>query len=93
MPQLVGAGLAALLAYGTVGNGNGRFAAAALATPIGAIAAQQVSQATSRRPGLEIIASTDSGRRVVVVQDADETFANGERAFLIWTPGGTRISR
>lgn len=93
VPQLVGAGLAALLAYSAIGNGNGRFAAAALATPVGVIAAQQVAQATSRRQGLEIIARTDSGRQVVVTQEAEQAFVNGERAYLMWSPAGYRISR
>lgn len=92
VPQMVGAGLAALLAYGAVGGGNGRFAAAALATPIGAIGAQQVAEITSRRQGFEIIARTDAGRQVVVTQDADQTFMNGQRAYLVWGAAGYRIT-
>jgi outer membrane lipoprotein SlyB len=92
VPQLVGAGLAALLAYGTVGGGNGRFAAAALASPIGAIGAQQVAQVTSRRQGVEIIARTDSGRQIVVTQDRDQHFFDGQRAYLIWSAAGYRIT-
>jgi len=93
LPQLVGGGLAALLAYSAIGNGNGRFAAAALATPIGLIGAQQVAEVTSRRQGLEIIVRTDSGRQIVVTQEAEQTFVSGERAYLIWSPAGYRISR
>lgn len=93
VPAMVGAGIAALLAYGSIGNGKGRYAAAALATPIGAIGTQQVSQWMSRRGGVEIIVRTDTGRNVVVTQDADQAFTAGDRVYLVSSSRGYRVTR
>lgn len=93
VPAAVGAGFAALVSYGVVGKGNGRYVAGAVAAPLGALAAQQVSQVISRRQGVEIIVQKANGQLVGVVQDADQMFSSGERVFLVNGPRGYRVTR
>ncbi|MNT88494.1 hypothetical protein D3C72_2290630 [compost metagenome] len=76
-----------------IGDGNGRYLAGALSGTVSAVIAQTAANQLSRRDGVEVIVRTDSGRQVVVTQDADQQFISGERLFLVSGAGGYRLTR
>ncbi|MCK4120417.1 hypothetical protein HFK91_24845 [Ralstonia pseudosolanacearum] len=93
VPGLVGAGVSAFLGGRTIGNGNGRYVAAAVAGAVGGVAAQQAAQVLNKHPGLEVIVRTDSGRTVVIAQDAAQQFVAGERLYMLASAAGHRLTR
>ncbi|HVI89404.1 MAG TPA: hypothetical protein VM659_13955 [Dongiaceae bacterium] len=93
MPGAIGAVVGALLGGSSIGSGNGRYIAGALSGTVSAVVAQVASDRLSRRDGVEVIVRTDSGRQLVVTQDADQHFVSGERLFLVSASNGYRLTR
>ena len=78
----------------TVGGGHGRD----VATIVGALAGAAIGAAIEReagtKNGLEIVVNLDSGRTIVVVQEADVPMYPGDRVRILTAPDGTtRISK
>ena len=76
-----------------VGGGSGKRIATAAGALGGAAAGAAGEEALTRKAGLEIQVKMDSGNTVVVVQEADEVFAPGERVRVITTADGTKRVR
>ncbi|MFC0403177.1 glycine zipper 2TM domain-containing protein [Paraburkholderia rhizosphaerae] len=92
LTSLVSAGVGAFLGSRVVGNGNGRYIAAAVGGAGSAFVAQQVSSALSRHAGLEIVVHTDTGRTLVVAQPDDQPFVPGDHVLLVSTSSGMRVT-
>ncbi|SOY77553.1 Outer membrane lipoprotein SlyB [Cupriavidus taiwanensis] len=93
VPGVLGAVVGAVLGARVIGNGNGRYLAGALSGTVSAVIAQTAANHLSRRSGVEVIVRTDSGRQIVVTQDADQQFVTGERLYLVSGAGGSRLTR
>ncbi len=93
LPGAVGGLIGAVLGAGAIGSGNGRYVASALSGTASAAIVQVIADRMSRRAGVEVIVRTDSGRQVVVTQDADQQFVPGEQLFLVSGSGGYRLTR
>lgn len=93
MPGIIGAGISAFLGGRSIGNGNGRYVAGAVSGAVGGVITQQVSQVLNKRPGVEVIVRTDSGRTLVITQDAAQQFVAGERLYMLTSATGYRLTR
>ncbi|RWA55734.1 hypothetical protein AU476_06305 [Cupriavidus sp. UYMSc13B] len=93
VPGVLGAVVGAVLGARVIGNGNGRYLAGALSGTVSAVIAQTAANHLNRRNGVEAIVRTDSGRQIVVTQDADQQFVTGERLYLVSGAGGNRLTR
>lgn len=93
VPGVLGAVVGAVLGARVIGSGNGRYISGALSGTASAVIAQTAANYMSKRDGVEIIVRTDSGRQVVVTQDADQHFVSGERLYLVSGSGGYRLTR
>jgi len=60
---------------------------------VGGVITQQVSQVLNKRPGVEVIVRTDSGRTLVITQDATQQFVAGERLYMLTSATGYRLTR
>ncbi|WP_029050071.1 glycine zipper 2TM domain-containing protein [Cupriavidus sp. amp6] len=93
VPGVLGAVVGAVLGARVIGNGNGRYLVGALSGTVSAVIAQTAATHLNRRDGVEVIVRTDSGRQIVVTQDADQQFVTGERLYLVSGAGGYRLTR
>ncbi|MFP4088610.1 MAG: hypothetical protein ACLFUL_17670 [Desulfobacteraceae bacterium] len=76
----------------TIGRGTGQVIAGVAGDIAGGVAGGAVEEAATKKDGLEITVRLDSGRTVVVVQEADVAFGPGDRVALIKGPDGvTRV--
>ena len=90
-PTGVGAavgGVAGGVAGSTVGSGGGSKLATVGGAILGGVAGAKVEQEVNTRPALEIEVELDSGKIIVVVQEADDVFVVGDRVRVIEGPGG-----
>jgi outer membrane lipoprotein SlyB len=92
LTSLVSAGLGAFLASRTIGNGSGRYVAAAMSGAMTGFVAQQVSDALSRTAGIEIVVRKADGSLRVITQPDDQLFAPGDRVLLVDTSSGIRVT-
>ena len=72
-----------------VGGGKGSTLAALGGAAVGVFTGSKVEEKTSQYTGLEITVKLDSGKAVVVVQEADVPFAVGERVRVLSARDGT----
>ncbi|WP_434667774.1 hypothetical protein P5W99_36115 [Paraburkholderia sp. A3BS-1L] len=89
---LVSASLGAFLGSKTIGNGSGRYVAAAMSGAVTGYVAQRVSDALSRTAGLEIIVRKADGSLRVISQPDDQLFSPGDRVLLMDTSSGIRVT-
>ena len=89
---LVSAGLGAFLGSQVIGNGNGRYIAAAVAGAGTGVVAQRVSAALSRTAGLEIVVRKANGQMLVVTQPDDQRFKPGDQVLLVTGNSGVRVT-
>ena len=73
----------------TIGSGRGRTLATTGGALAGAAAGSGAEGAAGTRTALEIEVETDDGRIMVVVQEADDQYAVGDRIRLIEGPDGS----
>lgn len=91
----IGAGAGAAvggIAGSNVGGGSGRAVGAILGAVGGGLAGAAVEEGITRKPGLEITVRLDNGRLLAVTQEADETFARGDRVRVLTGGGVTRVA-
>jgi outer membrane lipoprotein SlyB len=84
----VGGGVAGGVVGSTIGKGSGSTLAAVAGALAGAAAGAVAEEGLTRRQGLEIEVELDSGELMVVVQEADQAFAVGDRVRLVRGPDG-----
>ncbi|MFH1243158.1 MAG: hypothetical protein V1689_12455 [Pseudomonadota bacterium] len=78
----------------TIGHGSGSVIAATVGAIAGGVAGGAVEEQSTRTKGLEITIKLDTGKRVVIVQEADEAFKAGDRVSVLTGPDGTvRVRR
>ncbi|OQY52449.1 MAG: hypothetical protein B6230_02725 [Desulfobacteraceae bacterium 4572_89] len=78
----------------TVGSGSGKTIATVIGALAGAAAGTVAEEGLTRKPGLEIVVKQDNGPTIVVVQEADQLFAPGDRVRIIKANDGTtRVSK
>lgn len=78
----------------TVGSGSGRRIAGAAGAVAGAVAGQAAEQRLARSRGYQITVELDRGRRIAIVQAADEKFRVGERVKVLRRgDGAARVTR
>lgn len=80
------------IAGSSVGDGKGSAIGAVIGAVVGGIAGAAAEEVATRKDGLEITVKLDGGGLVAIVQEADETFAAGEKVRLIEHGGTTRVS-
>lgn len=91
----IGAGAGAVVggvAGSNIGGGKGSTVGAILGAVGGGLAGAAIEEGVTRKPGLEITVRLDSGRILAVTQEADESFAPGERVRILTGGGVTRVS-
>ncbi len=78
----------------TIGSGSGRTVATVVGALAGAAGGAAAEKSMSTKQGLEIVVDQDNGQKIVVVQEADVSFAPGDRVRVLTSPDGiTRISK
>lgn len=78
----------------TVGGGSGRTVATVIGALAGAAAGTAAEEGITRKPGLEIVVTKDTGTTIVVVQEADVELFPGDRVRIITAADGTtRVSK
>lgn len=78
----------------TVGGGHGRDVATIVGALAGAAIGAAVENEVETKNGLEIVINLDSGRTIVVVQEADVPMFPGDRVRVLTAPDGTtRVSK
>ncbi len=78
----------------TVGRGHGRDVATIVGALAGAAIGAAIENKAGTKNGLEIVVKLDSGRTIVVVQEADVPMFPGDRVRVLTAPDGTtRISK
>jgi outer membrane lipoprotein SlyB len=92
LENLVTAGVGAFLGSQVIGNGRGRYIAAALSGAASNFVAQHVSAALSRTAGLEIVVRKADGSLRVVPQPDDQLFSPGDHVLLVDTSSGLRVT-
>ncbi|WP_028218915.1 outer membrane lipoprotein [Paraburkholderia oxyphila] len=90
--SLVTAGASAFLGSQVIGNGNGRYIAAAVSGAGAGFIAQHVGAALSRTAGLEIVVRKANGSMVVVTQPDDQRFKPGDQVLLVSSSSGVRVT-
>lgn len=76
----------------TIGRGTGQVLAGVAGGIAGGIAGGAVEEQATKKDGLEITVRLDTGKAVVVVQEADIAFQSGDRVALIkGSDGVTRV--
>jgi len=89
----VGGGAAGGIAGSSVGSGRGSQAAAVAGAVAGSVAGRALESSLTSKEGLEIAVRLDSGRLLLVLQPAGETFQPGDRVRVISGSNGTRVTR
>ncbi|WP_321817867.1 MULTISPECIES: glycine zipper 2TM domain-containing protein [unclassified Paraburkholderia] len=92
LENLVTTGLGAFLGSQVIGNGRGRYIAAAVSGAASNFVAQHVSAALSRTAGLEIVVRKADGSLRVVPQPDDQLFSPGDHVLLVDTSSGLRVT-
>ena len=78
----------------TIGQGGGRDVATIVGALAGAAIGAAIEKKAGTKDGLEIVVNLDSGRTIVVVQEADVPMFPGDRVRVLTAPDGTtRISK
>ncbi|WP_321494946.1 glycine zipper 2TM domain-containing protein [uncultured Desulfobacter sp.] len=78
----------------TVGHGSGRDVATIVGALAGAAIGAAIEHDATTKDGLEIVIRLDSGRTIVVVQEADVPMYPGDRVRVLTAPDGTtRVSK
>jgi len=90
--SLITAGVSAFLGSRVIGNGSGRYVAAAVAGAGSGFIAQHVSAALSRTAGLEIVLRKANGAMLVVTQPDDQLFSPGDSVLLVDTNSCLRVT-
>jgi outer membrane lipoprotein SlyB len=90
--SLVAAGASAFLGSQVIGNGNGRYIAAAISGTGAGFIAQHVGAALSRTAGLEIVVRKANGSMLVVTQPDDQRFKPGDAVLLVTSGSGVRVT-
>ncbi|MCA8205209.1 hypothetical protein LGM71_29655 [Burkholderia sp. AU33545] len=93
LSSLLSAGVSAFLGSRTIGGGNGRYIAGAIAGASAGFITQKVSAVLQRHAGVEIVVRTAAGRVLVVVQTDDQRFTTGDRVMLVSSNSGLRVTR
>lgn len=91
----IGGGAGAVVggvAGSSVGGGRGQIITSVLGAVVGGLAGAAAEEGLTRKDGIEITVKLDSGNLVAVVQEADETFAPGEKVRLVESDGITRVT-
>lgn len=88
----VAGGVVGGIAGSNVGQGKGAAVGAVLGAVLGGLAGQAIEEQTSRKDGLEITITLDSGQMIAVTQEADEAFRPGDRVRVLSGDGVTRVS-
>lgn len=77
-----------------IGGGGGKAVATVFGVLIGAAAGSAAEEGITRKKGLEIVVNKDNGQTIVVVQEADVMFAQGDRVRIVRSnTGNIRISK
>ncbi|NWH05981.1 glycine zipper 2TM domain-containing protein [Desulfobacter latus] len=78
----------------TIGQGHGRDLATIGGALAGAAVGAAIEHKAGTKNGFEIVVNLDSGRTIVVVQEADVPISPGDRVRVLTAPDGTtRISK
>ena len=81
------------IAGSAVGQGKGSAVSAVIGAVVGGIAGAAAEEGITRKPGLEVTVTLDSGRTIAVVQeDTGEVFARGERVRILESGGQARVT-
>jgi outer membrane lipoprotein SlyB len=91
----IGAGAGAVVggvAGSTVGGGKGSIVGAAVGAVLGGLGGAAAEEAVTRKTGVEITVTLDSGRTIAITQAADEEFRAGDRVRVLTGGGTTRVS-
>ncbi|PVX85772.1 hypothetical protein [Paraburkholderia unamae] len=90
--NLVTAGIGAFLGSEVIGDGRGRYIAAAMSGAASGFVAQKVGDALSRTAGLEIVVRKGDGSMRVITQPDDQLFSPGNHVLLMDTNSGIRVT-
>lgn len=85
----VGGGVAGGVAGSTIGGGRGSTLAALGGAAVGALAGTFAEEKLTKKNGLEITVTLDSGNTIAVVQEDDVPFEVGDRVRVLTGPDGT----
>ena len=88
----VAGGVVGGIAGSNVGQGKGSAVGAVLGAVLGGLAGQAIEEQTSKKDGVEITITLDSGQMIAVTQEADEPFRAGDRVRVLSGNGVTRVS-
>ncbi|MEN6585384.1 MAG: glycine zipper 2TM domain-containing protein [Sulfuricella sp.] len=80
------------IAGSNIGGGKGSTVAAIIGAVAGGLAGSAIEEGVTKKPGLEITVTLDSGRMIAVTQEADESFHPGERVRILTGGGVTRVT-
>jgi outer membrane lipoprotein SlyB len=72
-----------------VGRGSGRAIATVVGGIAGAVAGGAIEEGATRREAYEITVELDTGQLIAVIQEADESFAAGDRVRILKGRDGT----
>jgi outer membrane lipoprotein SlyB len=90
----IAGGVAGGIGGSTIGGGNIANAIGAVAGAVlGGLLGAAAEEGLTRKEGVEITVRLDNGEMRAIVQEADQTFAPGERVRLLSVNGQTRVSR
>ena len=82
------------IAGSTAGRGKGSAVGAVLGAVVGGLAGAATEEVTTRKTGVEVTVTLDSGRTIAMVQeDKGENFKVGERVRVLESGGQVRVSR
>ena len=73
----------------TIGGGSGKTVATVFGAIAGGLAGSAVEEKVTQKDALEITVKLDNGNAIVVVQEADEVFAIGDRVRVLKDSDGT----
>jgi len=74
---------------GSIGHGWGSVLAGTAGAVAGGLAGGAVEEEVTKKDGIEITVSLDSGETIAIVQEADEPFRIGDRVRVLTGPDGT----
>jgi outer membrane lipoprotein SlyB len=74
------------------GRGSGEIVGAIGGAIIGSIVGHNVERAGNEMPGVEVTVLLDSGKYIAVVQQADESFRQGDRVRVLSGRSSTRVT-
>ncbi len=82
------------IAGSSAGRGKGSAVGAVLGAVVGGLAGAATEEVTTRKTGVEVTVTLDSGRTIALVQeDKGENFKAGERVRVLESGGQVRVSR